>query len=164
MAARSPSEAPCSPPKFCVLSLNKILSVYSLLKKKLCFMLGSLKKYPKKTKNYACSLCLRNKNPHVFSLPKNFLCVLSSKKIPPCFFFSSFCLCGSPLLWNILFPFCLRVDMGSLYMCGSLGDFPRMQPSSHLVIDQILNEPKVVSSFRSHVAILHLFVFWHQPS
>ena len=34
--------------------------------------------------------------------------------------------------------FVIRVDMGSLHMCSLLGDFPRMQPLSHLVSNHIL--------------------------
>ena len=70
---------------------------------------------------------------------------------------------GSPPLWENLWPlllcllfsppffiwqptlveyftsfFVIRVDMGSLNMCSLLGDFPRMQPLSHLVSNQIL--------------------------
>ena len=135
VVAQSPPKVLGSPPKFCVCPfLEKLLSCVDLPKnflvcgslwKNSAFMFWSLKKF-----SCACPLW------------KKFLSLCQRKiKIPFFLFplFSSY-LYGSPLPWNIFISLLeLRVDMGSLYMCGSLGDFPKDAAVSCLVSDQILS-------------------------
>ena len=115
MAAWSQSEVPYSPPKFHVLSLKKILWVYSL-RKKIMFYAWISKKIPSK-KIYACSLCPRNKN-LTCSLYQNFFYVFSlPKESLPVFMFSFFLFMWQPTHMEYFISFLLARRYGkSIYV------------------------------------------------